>query len=121
MQPNNFVEKWDENLNPIDTEKHSKRCGLQSAVRCNREREGQSFGGIFLVRNPWDAFFSEFQRTRIVRNRNGTINGHVHNLMVSDLESRPQYKRGGVFVLYARNWVRTLTLYELFKAQNRDS
>ena len=128
-QPECFVEEWDENLtattlknNRCSPETDRSKCQKQSGNGCNASADAFAgdFAAIFLVRNPWNAFFSRFQGTR-PRHGYGR-DGHVHNLMASDLGKNPQtILNSDLFVVWAQDWIRTFEIYERFKAQHRET
>ena len=94
---------------------HQKQFPIGKLPKCKFKNSSAAteIGAIFLVRNPWNAFFSEWQRTR-----NASLNGHVYNALQSDFD--PKFERGGLIKGYANQWVETLKIYEQFQELGRD-
>ena len=84
-----------------------------STKRCQRQNFSTK-NAIVLIRNPWDAFLSEFQRSKTP---NRMINSHVHNVLLSEFDNKE-------FQLFLKRnvhqYIDTFVMYESFKKMNHD-
>ena len=104
--------KWDQFMNGT-TNKCERQHLLDSNNTCKyKANVDDIFSAIVLIRNPWNAFFSEYQRTR-----NLSINGHIHNLLRHEFDTNTFKK---VIDGYVYQYIETFKIYETFKQLNRD-
>lgn len=82
--------------------------------RCNHK--DNQLNAIFLVRNPWNAFFSEFQRATFVEIWKGTKNDHVYNMLLTEFDVKSFEKK---LFDFSQKYIEILLIYEQFKKMNR--
>ena len=103
-----FMEIWNQ--------KQKERCSGLYSIYQGRQ-SGDDFSAIFVIRNPWNAFFAEFQRI-VMGSKH--INGHITNLM----RDRLTWRKMKFFKTFLRsntkNYIDVFWIYEEFKRLNRD-
>ena len=105
-----FMEIWNKKR------KNSKRCSGLYSIYQNRKLH-DDFSGIFIIRNPWKAFFAEFQRLVMGRKH---INGHISNLSRDrlNMETWEYFKR--FLDIAVQAYIDLFWIYEEFKRLNRE-
>eukprot|EP01084_Bolivina_argentea_P079801 144668_1 len=108
--PNYVRQNWQEFLNGT-----TNKCERQQLIHDQYQNGTNKMSALILIRNPWDAFFSEFQRSV-----NKSINGHIHNLLISEFNRRGIDKSKQIIIGYAHQFIEMFKIYEKFKSLNRD-
>eukprot|EP01083_Nonionella_stella_P037836 103108_1 len=107
---------WSQFINGTTNECAQLR-DMNHIKRCNHNHQGiHSMNAIFLVRNPWNSFLSEFQRSTAILKRRS--NNHVYNMRMDEFDVQLFEKQ---LFEFTEKYIQILEIYEQFTKMGRDT